>query len=61
LLQTAVTAINDTTAALTAKGDLYIQLMRLRETWGRLSRADRLWAAEAVALFLLNREQAAAD
>jgi hypothetical protein len=46
------TIINDSTAVLTERGHLAVQLFRLRDRIRTLGAADRAWAADALVLLL---------
>ena len=46
------TTLNDTTAVLTERGHLAVQLFRVRDAIRRLGLADRAWAADALVLLL---------
>ena len=46
------TTLNDTTAVLTERGHLAVQLFRVRDAIRKLGPADREWAADALLLLL---------
>ena len=46
------TVLKDTTAVLTERGHLAVQLFRVRDAIRRLGPADREWAADALVLLL---------
>ena len=46
------TIINDTTAVLTERGHLAVQLFRVRDAIRALGPGDRAWAADALVLLL---------
>ena len=46
------TVLNDTTAVLTERGHLAVQLFRVRDRIRALDAADRAWAADALVLLL---------
>ena len=46
------TVLNRTTAVLTERGHLAVQLFRVRDAIRRLGPADRAWAADALVLLL---------
>jgi hypothetical protein len=55
------TLLQDTTAVLTERGYLAVQLFRIREAILGLGPADRAWAADALALLLAECRPVAAD
>ena len=46
------TTLNRSTAVLTERGHLAVQLFRIRDAIRRLGPADRVWAADALVLLL---------
>jgi hypothetical protein len=51
---TTPTVLNDTTAALTERGHLAVQLFRVRDRIRALGPADRAWAEDALAGLLVD-------
>ena len=53
------TTLNDTTAVLTERGHLAVQLFRVRDAIRRLGPADREWAADGLILLLADARKEA--